>query len=795
MKNKFFISHSSAWKKSYVEPLTEALGRDLVVVDKYNFESGEDLWHEIRDKIDDCRFFVLLVSKEIAVKGGWVDREIGYVRELHDDKKVIFLPFIIDPDVEWNHEAVKTWIRNEKIVDKILQPKILARLLQNKLRRELEAQNPLLEERNHLFMGRSKDVEALEEQLVRHQTATPPVSPNTLIVSGLPHIGRKRLVREFLCQKILTKVDIGDLFVIPLSDTDDEWLFMKALNEKVFMYDDKEIDTVLTDSSARLDAIVRMLVRLNESKERFVIDDDNGIVKRDGRLAQWFVRLIKRPELQGSMIFNIAARFVPHMGFDDFNGRIIWHKVQEIDPKWLSLLFAKYAKIRDLDVSTEQCDSLTAEMKGYPEPVYHVVDRWKEGNSRSAMRALKNYMSGLDRDFEHIISEICKERPEAFDVLQLLSKVQFISLYDLTGIVGNTVTDSLDYLDQFGILTYWGGEAEYISLNSGLASFIGRAYAELPVPLSTRFEAYVAQQIEQLANDNNDLGGYIIAKRQQIVANPTSIPKESLIPSLVLKVMVETYYKGKNEQVVQMADQILNGYGRNLFRDMERTIIYWKCSALCRMPDRRFLKDVKYFSENSYSYNFLNGFYARHQKGGEERLKRAKDFYLKAHAISNQNDTEFSDSKLLHELWLVKEALHEPDAIDFAKACFERNPSNPFHVGAYFHSLVRSYRPDWNQLEELIVRMVNSYDKHRDIIAATMRAELVYRRSGDMARFKCDIEEILMSFPGDSFLYFPMRSLREFCAAQDAMPIYQDMKRRYPGIIERNDSYMLSSEK
>ena len=59
---KVFISHSSV-DKPYAEALIESIGRDLVTFDKYSFEAAEMLTDSIKQSIEGCDIFVLLISE------------------------------------------------------------------------------------------------------------------------------------------------------------------------------------------------------------------------------------------------------------------------------------------------------------------------------------------------------------------------------------------------------------------------------------------------------------------------------------------------------------------------------------------------------------------------------------------------------------------------------------------------------------------------------------------------------------------------------------------------------------
>ena len=204
MKDKIFISHSSAWKESVVKPLVELLGRDMAVVDLYNFESGEEIWAEIRKAITDCRYFLFLISKEALREGGWVEREINFVRDLVDEGKVLFWPVIIDPDVEWSDSRIKSWIRNKYITDHFSTITLLAHLVESKVRKDLYARNDKLRARRTLFMGRDAELSELKGILSDRRTDSDLPSPNTLIISGLRHLGRKRFLKEFLSREVKT---------------------------------------------------------------------------------------------------------------------------------------------------------------------------------------------------------------------------------------------------------------------------------------------------------------------------------------------------------------------------------------------------------------------------------------------------------------------------------------------------------------------------------------------------------------------------------------------------------------
>lgn len=784
MQDKIFISHSSAWKDSYVIPLTELMGRDLVVVDKYNFESAQELWPEIQNYIDQCRYFLFLISKEALVKDGWVEKEIGHVLELVVEGKVLFWPVIIDRDIDWSDSRIKEWIKKRYIINKIPTPTILAHILRKKLRKDLYDRSEFFRQKRGLFMGRDEDISYLKGILKDVQLNNELLNPNTIIVSGLRHLGRKRFLQEFLLQVVKLNLIPGDASIVSLSSTDDEWAYLQKLNNIVGQYPPTEIDAIVGDDKRIKDLIVELVTLMRDSNLPIIIEDDGAIVRRNGYIAEWFLNLTRLRSFKGEILFNIVSRFRPRPDIDKLFQGIIATTLSEIPREWLVRIMKQYANICGLavnDSTVNDCVSLAA---GFPKPVYAFVDALKKGDNKySAYKgALKSCVATIESNFKVVVDEIKAHYAESLPTLILLSQAPFLSEYNLSEIIGPEVYEHIDVLNTYGVIEYSGKENSLVSLNSGLADYVRRSEKKLPYEIEKRFKDFATSNLKNLKNEDTDLGGYLVAMRESIKANIDSIPTESLVPSIILRLMTEYYYQKDNKSVISMADQLLKSY-KAKYRELERPVHYWLCSALCREANPRLKTEIKYFNEDSYSYNFLMGFYYRHSIKTmtiTDAYKKAKGFYEKAHELTFKNDSEFDDAKLLHELWMIKFELGEPDALNFAESCYKRRPTNPFHIEAYFRSLVRSKNPDISILNKLVQNMKKSVDVNRSVIADTMIVERDYLTGHhNFKLFIKDIERILNDCVSNHEKKYPCMILREMCKHIDSMVTFSSIKKKY----------------
>lgn len=776
MNHKVFISHSSV-QKPYVEELLKVIGYDYGVIDKYTFESGKELWTEIRTAIDGCDFFAYLISEE-SLNSDWVKYELSYVRERIDEHEIIFCPFIIDKNIDINHPNIQRWIKNTYLTDCFVHPRTLARLLRNKILRSIWERFPALKAQSHLFVGRDQEMHNLAEIYFNEGS----YYKTSIIVSGLPHVGRKRLLREFIATKVILGGDPTELIEIRMTDKDSIQEFAIQLNDIVEDYNYDELLDKIKDKSKAQIITVQLLNRLHDIKEYIVINDDKCIVHANGLLTEWFLDVIKHPSLKPHLHLNIASRFTPRPDLNEIFSNIVTFQIHPLKSADMRTLFNAYATQKGLEVSPQDVNFFIDQFSGYPEQVLFAVDTLSKSNMAIAKKKAQEIVSKFDNNYQAIITEL-KEDDRTFQILILLSFFEFISYDYLCWICGEDIADVLEKFHYYSLTESFGSGKQYISLNPAIVDYVKRVKFKLSESYKIKLRKMTREALENTDDKISDISYRLYVAKELLRQGGLKIDERYLIPSFVLKVIAEEYYAGHDDNVISLADRISKGYHRNAYEDIIRSINYWLCCALCRKKDRRFFSEVKYFENSPYSYYFLNGFYYRHTK----KYPQAKDFYTKALSHTREYDEDNYASKSEHEMVMVCMTLGDYDeALNLAEHSYKKNSSNSYHIESYFRCLVRSAHPDRSTLCRLMDEMHKSFDSHREIIYETMQAEY---RFYVMGGFTEAIEKLRRTIANHSGKYrnYPLRSLREICRKRDAMQIYNSILKSAADLNEEID--------
>ncbi len=764
MSQKIFISHSSV-QKPYVEEFLDAVGYDYTIVDKYSFESSEEIWSEIRRCIDECNFFLYLISKE-ALSSDWVSAELGYVRDRVDEGKIVFCPIIIDEDVSIENPKIKPWIKKAYLTNSFVHPRQLARLMRKKIMRSIWEQFPTLKTKEKLFIGRERELHNLEESFYMDFDQ----KKSSVIVSGLSHIGRKRLLREFVSNKLSLCDNPSDLIEIRLTDKDSIHEFVIQINDIVEVYTYDELLDRMRDKRDAVNISVTLLNCLQELKEHIVINDDRCIVRNDGRLTEWFVDIIKHKSLKPHLHFSIASRFTPRPNINELFPSVISLQIHPLGISDMSTLFKAYASLKNLEINTIDIDFFTRKFTGYPEQVIFAVDTIKNGNLVIAKKKVEDIISKFDYNYYAIINELKKDN-RAFQILILLSYFEFISYDYLCNICGEDIADVLERFHYYSLTESFGAGNQYICLTPAIVDYVKRNRFKLDTSYKIKLREKTTEVITNTDDKISDISYRLYAAKEILRNRDAKVDERYLIPSFVLKVVIEEYYTRHDDNVISLADRILKGYHRDVYEDVIRSISYWLCCALCRKRNPRFFEEVKYFENTPYSYNFLYGFYYRQT----QKYEKAKSYYSEALKFV-QDDATYA-SKAEHEMVIVCMKLGNYDeAFELAERSYEKDPTNTYHIESYFRCLVRSERPNRDALFRLINEMQSSFDSHREVISSTMLAEYEFFVNGDFEKaigvLKAALEQC-----HDTYRNYPLRSLREMCDGRKAMSIYDSIVR------------------
>ena len=765
---KAFISHSSA-QKGFVEEVVRELGRDFVNVDMYCFEAGGELTEEITAHINVSNIFVLMLS-DMALNSEWVIQEARLVHgKMLDGEEVVFLPFIVDNMI--SHDDARLDKNGLKWVKKYLikpenSPSIVSRIIRRKLREAIWENEPVIKEREKLFFGRDADMNELRLKLY----ASTSNQKRAIIISGLSHIGRKRLIKEFIWRHVNELHEAYDPVRIVMTESDGLDRFVQQLNEVVRMYDNTTLLEIMRYPDKSLRASVDLLNKIADCQERVFIRDEKSIVLGNGRLTDWFVDIIKNKDLHPMIHLFVASRFTPMLSAERNFPELIVRQIKGLDKQNIVALFNAYAKNRGLSLNEAETKEFVKDLKGYPRQVYDVVDCIADSDIRNAKKQLPQIVSMFDGNLVDILDEIDKT-PHAKDILVMLSQFDFVSFDLLERVCPDSISESLELFRNYALYESFGSANQYIRLSPLMADYISRNRITMPMSYRQSLRRETRNQLISVDDSLTDLSSQLLGIKEILKNTKVKAKERYLIPSFVLKVIIEEYKNGQDENVIALVEMLLNDNIHNGYDEIIRSINYWYCCSLCRMKNDKFLQAVEYFKRSDYSYYFLRGFFERHKKN---YLKAEEYYEIALERSKSSSDREYV-SKAEHELVIVKMELEDyTGALELAEKSYNREKDNSYHIEAYFRCLVRNVHSDKELLKELIGRMERSYAEGKDEIAETMKAEYKFYKENDFLGAVQLIKDILISVPNSKYAQL---ALKRICKDGDAENVYNGIMR------------------
>lgn len=283
MKIKIFFSYSTK-DRAFLDNMLQSFGHDFAIVDHYALESGKELWPEIRKSIEEATHFVFLMS-ESALSSEWCNEELGFVRDLFDNEEISILCYRIDPNVNIEELGRKRWLKHY-VSNVICKPMMLARSLKRQIRHDIWKHFPEMEKKYQLFIGRDSEMGKLTHDFYENVF----VPKKAMILSGIPHIGRRRILREFIQRVVTANPQACEIINIKLKDNDDLFDFVLQLNDIIEKFDyDGLLDMLCNNKEQCLKCAVLLLNELHQNNEYVVIEDDNCVVRGNGRVTSWFI--------------------------------------------------------------------------------------------------------------------------------------------------------------------------------------------------------------------------------------------------------------------------------------------------------------------------------------------------------------------------------------------------------------------------------------------------------------------------------------------------------------------------
>lgn len=235
-----------------------------------------------------------------------------------------------------------------------------------------------------------------------------------------------------------------------------------------------------------------------------------------------------------------------------------------------------------------------------------------------------------------------------------------------------------------------------------------------------------------------------LSSRNIISGNVKVNSNAFLVPSVVIKSLMDVYNKHNYPLVIKICDSIANDL-HSYYKDIHREISYWACLALCRMAKNNQRSCERFWSEvkniDGADADFLKGFFFRNQGDYEQ----AEKYYLKTLKKSKMQ-------KAKRELVTVLLCRNRfDDAFSMARENYENDPDNTYHIHAYFRCLVKKHnlgRDDIKVISELMDAVQNSYSLKKEELYVAMEIEYkAYVKKMNVVKMLQFISESIKAYP------------------------------------------------
>lgn len=705
-----FISHSSK-QKDFAKKIVQIVGRDFCIIDCFDFSPAYETLNEIYKAIDDSSLFVLLISKD-SLDSDWVKREIAFAKDSLDKQRLDrFLPYIIDETVSF--DDIPEWILKEKAYNLKLfkSPIMLARDIQQKQRDLLWSKNSKIKLRDNVFVGRNDKIEEFQNKFYSSTNRCKKV----LITSGRDGVGKTKFVN----QCIITELGYDPSFVpytIWLDSKSSIENFIVQLNDITLTYTINEINNILLENTVeKVNLAVELLNEIYELKGVIYVDDIKCCVRPDRQLSQWFIDVITNENLTDKLGLFLFSGITPSSFIEQKYKEIIHIQLLPLNTQDRKKLFFKYVQIYGLNVTDSDADFFVKKLLGSPEQMRLAVEAIKDKGVRLVKHDIDEIIAIGDKNVTTILNNF-KENNLAKNLLILLSKFEFISF----NLLQNAYEDEFDEIEKiiiqfivYSIVEVFGPSGMYIRLDSSISDYIQRNRMKMDKEMERLLEEALSQIIIDSNNLGQDLSTYLYDIKKQLLRG-RDCHSNFLIPSIVVKTIIDLYNKNDWDNVVILCDKVLNDC-KNYYDEINEEITYWLCLALCRKTDRRFYDVVSciYGIDNT----FLRGFYFRN----EHNFKAAEKCYKQ---VLEENPQMNKAKRELVTVLLSQKKYSE--ALELAEQNYINFPTNTYHITAFFRCLIRKTQPlkeDITMLNHLMNDIKNCFSPKKESLLLSMQIE------------------------------------------------------------------------
>jgi tetratricopeptide (TPR) repeat protein len=734
---RIFLSHSSKDKERYcnavAQKLIEKVGKDSIVYDAVTFEAGEKSIDEINRTLAITDLYVILLSAD-AVESKWVKHELWQAHGKLEDKTLNRIyPIIIDPKLKHDDERIPDWLR-EYNLKYIARPAKAAKLISERAKDVNWQLHPVSKTRNTIFVGRNDLINDFEIRIDDLDLA--PL--NTFIVSGLPNIGRKSLVRQCFIKGTIIQ-QYYEFPTISLSYQESIEDFILKISDLGFTENYPPSSLSNKSMEEKIECAKEIVSTISSISEIILIKDDGCVIDYRGNLASWFKSIISEENALERITFVIITKYKTN--YESVRGlpNAMYMNVPEMSQQERKGLLRRLAEVNSLDLSRDELEDISKYLTGYPAQVRYAVSLIKEKGYPYLAKNTKLLSDYNEQEVSSLLANH-KDDPRVLEILALISKYDAISIEMLYAILEATpgYDECYEKLFQESFFELEGVNKEYVRLNEVVRNYIARSGAKvLPshiLKAKQLFEKIFVDERSTWYNSND----YLLAIRENVTRGKAVDP-DCIIPSVYLKSMTDLYSNMQYENVVKLAKRALEN-SENTDQKILREIRYLLCSALAKLRHGSFLSEVRHLEHDDKK--FLTAFYYRQMGKNDSALCYLDELLRKRPDMS----------KAKREKVLVLKNLQQYEkATGLAKENYYQYSDNPYHIHAFFDCLINTYHsaPNDDLLSELLDRLERIHSEKAQSMYGRCNALYMAYVEKDYEAAIQEIDDTIAEYPKD----------------------------------------------
>lgn len=725
---KAFLSHSSA-DKELVRGIAQQLGNSRCIFDEISFEPGRKTIQEIFRTLEDTDVFVFFISQK-SLESPWVKKEVSRANVLLRKEEIDRIyPIIIDPSITYKTPGIPKWLANPYNLRYIGNPVLIKHEIEKALR-EVNIKKNLTLNGENIFIGRNEELSYFERDINNLDNWVPSCIIAHSFYDGM---GRRSFLKHALQKTNLVRTPYSPL-VINLDANESVESFICRLGMIDNNIHPEKYDFSMMDYFDKVNIGKESLLSFVNNGEIVFFVDPGAIVLPNGRITDWFDRIINSEEFDNNLTCCLLSTYRPHNIINRrvANGRGLCYDITELSKDDTKSLFVQLLK-NCVEKRIEKEDSIffLEHLKGIPNQVKYAVGLISN-NLPYAKQHIQDIIQYSDSNNHLIVDQIQSNTPKwYFQLLLLLAKSDVLK-YDLiyetfADHSQEEVDEAMVYFSNLSIISYLYGGYEYIHLSSSLSDYLNRNKYHLEDKYNTKLKTTIRRNLASGLDKvlSQDYSQFLLTL-QSMIEDHQRIPPKFFIPSFILKGIIREYDCGHYDVVIEMCEDLLNN--RNSANDIIREVKYYLALSYARRRNTKFMDIIIDFVDTPSDYNFLYGFYYRNQDN-PNALQKAKQYF---EAILSETPNNKRAKRELVNTLLAQEKYDE--AIAYAEENYSSDISNIFHIHSYFQALIKqTYISDEHAriIEQLMEVMRARKEKKAVDFFRCMEGEYAYYINGD----------------------------------------------------------------